>query len=323
MQELSGPVKARISVLKQLQKEHHSLEIELENQVFALERSFDKKFAAFYAQRKAMVDGSAPCKDAVDAGEDASEAGIKGFWLTALMNNSLFKSVIQEQDMEVLEHIIDVRVVYPSPNSRSFQIEFVFSPAAQEFFEEKVLIKKVIYEEDPSDPGVFSLKGTEGTPIHWKSGKNCTVQLVSKMQRHKTKNITRTVEREEGCPSFFNFFEEIKAPESLEETEAAQEAVEEYEAMLEMDYEMAQTLKERIVPNAVDYFLGLAMDDEEEADGCDSCGEDHDDDEDDYEDVDEDEEEDDDEEEAEEIPRTHRGPKGQAGGAAKPECQQQ
>lgn len=95
-------------------------------------------------------------------------------------------------------------------------------------------------------------------------------------------NRTRLVRKARPTESFFNFFtpptplsEEIL--EDLEEEEA-----DEAEEKLELDYQLGEDFKDKIIPRAVDYFTGKAL----EYDMMD--------DEDGFEDIDEDEDEEDD-----------------------------
>lgn len=47
----------------------------------------------------------------------------------------------------------------------------------------------------------------QGCKIDWKKGKNVTVKLVKKKQKHKNRSsVTRTVVKQVQNESFFNFF---------------------------------------------------------------------------------------------------------------------
>merc|ERR1712037_38137 len=49
--------------------------------------------------------------------------------------------------------------------------------------------------------------GCTGSSIDWKKGKNLTVQQVKKKQKHKSKGSIRTVTKQVKADSFFNFFD--------------------------------------------------------------------------------------------------------------------
>ena len=46
----------------------------------------------------------------------------------------------------------------------------------------------------------------EGTPIDWKKGKNVTVKVIKKVQKHASRGTRRTVTKTVQNDSFFNFF---------------------------------------------------------------------------------------------------------------------
>ena len=63
---------------------------------------------------------------------------------------------------------------------------------------------------------------------------------------------TRTIKKTVPCETFFNFFKPLQVPE--EEDEEA-ELPEDFEEKIEMDYEVGETLKEKIVPRAIDWCV--------------------------------------------------------------------
>lgn len=91
--------------------------------------------------------------------------------------------------------------------------------------------------------------------------------------------------------SFFNFFSPPKAP-----TEDDDDAASDIEERLELDYQLGEDIKEKLIPRAIDWFTGEALAFEElDEDDFDEEDFDEDDDEDDLsEDRDEDEESDED-----------------------------
>jgi nucleosome assembly protein 1-like 1 len=93
--------------------------------------------------------------------------------------------------------------------------------------------------------------------------------------------------------SFFNFFSPPKAP-SDEDDDAASDI----EERLELDYQLGEDIKEKLIPRAIDWFTGEALAfeelDEDDLDEADFDDEDDDDDDDaseDHDDEDESEEE--------------------------------
>jgi len=91
--------------------------------------------------------------------------------------------------------------------------------------------------------------------INWKDGKNLTTKTETKKQRNKNTNETRIVKKQVPTDSFFNFF----APPNPSEEDEDSDNEDEIEARLELDYQMGEDIKERIIPRAVDYFTGKAL----------------------------------------------------------------
>lgn len=93
--------------------------------------------------------------------------------------------------------------------------------------------------------------------------------------------------------SFFNFFDPPKAPEGEED-----DGVSDVEERLELDYQLGEDIKEKLIPRAIDWFTGEAL----QFEGLDEDLEEGDfEDEDDEEDDDASEDRDDDEESEEEV----------------------
>lgn len=93
----------------------------------------------------------------------------------------------------------------------------------------------------------------EGTEINWKEGKNLSVRVETRKQRHKTSNKTRIVKKTVACETFFNFFAPPAIPEDDEE-----DIDEDLDKKLEEDYEIGEFFKEELIPRAVDWFTGKA-----------------------------------------------------------------
>lgn len=96
------------------------------------------------------------------------------------------------------------------------------------------------------------IKKSSGDQINWKEGKNITVKIVKKKNKKKG-GEKKTKEVKEK--SFFNFFLDIEI-DSDEEDEKEEEDNEEVED-LELQYEIAQTIYEDLVPKSLEYYLGV------------------------------------------------------------------
>lgn len=102
---------------------------------------------------------------------------------------------------------------------------------------------------------------------------------------------TRVVKKTVPTESFFNFFSPPKAPTDDDDDDLASDI----EERLELDYQLGEDIKEKLIPRAIDWFTGEALQFEELDDDMEEGDfEDEDDEEDLSEDRDDDEDESDD-----------------------------
>lgn len=168
------------------------------------------------------------------------------------------------------------------PQYKGFTIEFEFS--SNEFFTNTVLTKAYELRTGPDENEPLSYEGPEivkskGCEIHWNKGKNVTVKMVKKRQKHKNRGTIRVVTKEVQTDSFFNFFTPPTGKDLLihfflykiimffhllvpEEADADLEESEEMR-MLAADFEIGHMLRDSIVPKAVLYYTGEAGDEED------------------------------------------------------------
>ncbi|KAI7847817.1 hypothetical protein BDC45DRAFT_610745 [Circinella umbellata] len=317
IESLPEPVKRRINGLKYLQSQHAELEGKFQEEVLALEKKYLELYKPLYAKRAQVVVGQyEPTEQEVEAGkkvdeeeqeeeEDKAEEqekkeqsknnddeeatdvkGIPEFWLTALKNHPQIGESITDEDEDVLKHLVDVRMSYM--DKPGFKLEFVFDE--NDYFTDKSLMKTYYYQEH-AQGGDFVYDHAEGSKINWKEGKDLTVTVETKKQRHKGTNKTRVVKRTVPADTFFTFFSPPVFPGENEELD--EEEAEGLDAKLEADYEMGEEFKDKIIPHAVDYFTGKALE-YEDFEGDDDFEDDFYDDEDDSEDDDDEDESDDD-----------------------------
>merc|ERR1712107_623283 len=141
-----------------------------------------------------------------------------------------------------------------------FTLHFHFAP--NQFFTNSVLTKCYEMKCEPPEDDPFSFEGPEifkctGCPIDWQKGKNLTVKQVKKKQKHKSKGSVRTITKQVKADSFFNFFDPPAVPD-----DPNAEVDEDTQALLTADFEIGHYIRERIVPRAVLFFTGEALEDE-------------------------------------------------------------
>ncbi|OTB05792.1 hypothetical protein M426DRAFT_56270 [Hypoxylon sp. CI-4A] len=307
IESLPAVVRRRVAGLKGIQKDHSKLEAEFQEEVLQLEKKYFAKFTPLYEQRAAIINGKEEPTDAqVEAGEEEDEdeedeakpekeekatpetaelvKGIPEFWLSAMKNQISLAEMITERDEAALRYLTDIRMEYL--DKPGFRLIFEFTE--NEFFTNKTITKTYFYQNESGYGGDFIYDHAEGDKIDWKEGRDLTVRIESKKQRNKNTKQTRIVKKTVPTDSFFNFFSPPKAPTDDDDNDAASDI----EERLELDYQLGEDIKEKLIPRAIDWFTGEALAFEELDDLEDAEFDEDDDDEDDLsEDRDDDEEE--------------------------------
>uniref|UniRef100_A0A3B3DQ91 Nucleosome assembly protein 1-like 1 n=1 Tax=Oryzias melastigma TaxID=30732 RepID=A0A3B3DQ91_ORYME len=287
MESLPKVVKRRVNALKNLQVKCAHIEAKFYEEVHELERKYAALYQPLFDKRSDIVRAAyeptdEECEWKADEEEELTEEmkekakleeekkdeekedpkGIPEFWLTVFKNVDLLSDMLQEHDEPILTHLQDIKVKFSDPGQpMSFSLEFYFEP--NEFFTNTVLTKtyKMRSEPDESDP--FSFDGPEimsctGCPIDWTKGKNVTLKTIKKKQKHKGRGTVRTVTKTVPNDSFFNFF----SPPEVFFSICFQD--EDSEAILAADFEIGHFIRERIVPRAILYFTGEAIEDDDD-----------------------------------------------------------
>ncbi|KAF5346478.1 hypothetical protein D9756_010045 [Leucocoprinus leucothites] len=338
IESLPLPVKLSLEGLKGLQVQQDELQAKLKREITELEKKYLELTKPLYERRNAIISGKeAATITEIDAGYDYSvkddpkyealpkdppptATAIPEFWLTALRNHIGLAELITDRDEQALKHLTDIRYEYLDDSSDSehggkpgFKLIFTFSP--NEFFENETLTKTYIYQQEVGYSGDFIYDRAIGDEIKWKEDKDLTKEFEIKKQRNKNTNRTRLVRKARPTESFFNFFTPPLPLDDINLEDLEDQEADEAEEKLELDYQLGEDFKDKIIPRAVDYFTGKAVD-------FDMLGDDDDD----YEDIDDEDDEDDDDaaSDDEEEPARRRGPPKGRGNAVNPEdCKQQ
>lgn len=290
MDEMPDYVRRRVAALEGLQAKHLKLEAEFQHMVMDLERKFASKYEPLYKQRKDIVLGTTePSAELVEEGQKSvaeqskdtdqdkekdekededlasvkppadAKTGIPMFWLTVLHTHPKIEGLISERDEEALSTLRDIRCEQlPAGGKPGFKIIFEFDPENQ-FFKNTELTKTYYYLETVGPNGDLVYDHAEGTPIEWRSGdKDLTIRAETKKQRNKKTNETRVVKRMVPTQSFFNFFSPPTPPKVDDDSD--DEELADLESRLELDYQLGEDLKDRVVPHAIQFFTGDALD---------------------------------------------------------------
>ncbi|XP_072408175.1 nucleosome assembly protein 1-like 1 isoform X1 [Chiloscyllium punctatum] len=286
IESLPKIVKKRVNALKNLQVKCAHIEAKFYAEVHELQRKYAALYQPHFDKRSDIINAvfeptEEECKWQGDDEEELSDEmkekvkveeekkdeekeepkGIPEFWLTVFKNVDLLSDMIQEHDEPILKHLKDLKVKFSDPEQpMSFTLEFKFEP--NEYFTNEIVTKtyKMRSQPDESDPFSFDgpeIMGCTGCQIDWKKGKNITMKTIKKKQKHKGRGTVRTVTKTVPNDSFFNFFSPPEVPENGELDEDS-------EAILAADFEIGHFLHERIVPRAVLYFTGEAIEDDDD-----------------------------------------------------------
>lgn len=317
--KLSPGLRVRVEELQHIQEKHDDLEKEFRKERAALEEKYAKLYAPLYDERAQIVigDKDVPLPEGEPAPTGDAEKGIPGFWATVLARADLVQS---EKDADALTYLTNITCETVTGTSKQpadedggpeeeiettgFKLTFTFKE--NPYFTNTVLTK-TYYMLDDDEP---VLERSEGTEIDWKQGKNITVKVMKKKPKKGAKPDAKPQTKLEPVESFFTFFKPPQVPD--DDADLDGEEMEQLHDAIEADYDAGDMIKTKLIPHAVDWFTGEALEDE----GIGMFGDDDDD--------DEDEDEDDDDDEG--APRKPRGARGRAAGAAgeqPQECKQQ
>ncbi|KAJ5095151.1 Nucleosome assembly protein 1 [Penicillium argentinense] len=312
IESLPPVVRRRVAGLKGIQKEHAKLEAQFQEEVLELEKKYFAKFTPLYERRSTIVNGGVePTETEIEAGKEDEEedenetketeekkedqgestAGIPEFWLSAMKNQISLAEMITDRDEEALKHLTDIRMEYL--DRPGFRLIFEFSE--NEFFTNKTISKAYYYKDENGYGGDFIYDHAEGSKIDWKEEKDLTLRLESKKQRNKSESSGKFCE--------YTCWEQLLYPGSSltisadtkqtrvvkisPPTDDDDSVASDIEERLELDYQLGEDIKEKLIPRAIDWFTGEALQFEELGDDMDP--EDFDD----EDDEDEDDEEDD------------------------------
>jgi len=266
--KLDQKVRDRVTVLQAMDKKVEAEQKEHDAKVMALKKKYAKLAAPLFAKRQAIVTGAEEPKEedikagfpeehkgevSLTEGDKETAKGLPGFWHTVLAHHVIIDEMISERDAECLQSSLqDISYTYLEAPEQGFKLTFEFAKDC-EYFTETTLSKTFYLKEMHEE---LVLEKAVGTKITWKEGKALNVNTVSKKQKNK-KGQVRYQTKEEPCPSFFDFFK----------SECDEEENEQYHAM-------AETIKDKMIPYAVEYYTGEADNGEDDMEGEDYGDED-------------------------------------------------
>ncbi|KAK1442379.1 testis-specific y-encoded like protein [Babesia gibsoni] len=250
--KLNESQRSTVDKLQRLQKSRDDLDVAYNKELNELRAKYDLLFQPLYEERqKALTEPS---------GNEKGTPSLPKFWLTAMKNNNTLRSIIELRDEPVLAYLSDVKAEFLEPlKQESFRIVMTFDE--NPYFSNRVISKQ--YNMRVIDGEVEALlQGTEATEIDWYPDKDVTRQTVTKIQRHKRTKETRTKTEVEDQPSFFRFFTTQEVPSNEALSRMTKQEIAELEMYVEEDYDIGIVIRDKLIPEAIYWYLGIAEDDD-------------------------------------------------------------
>ncbi|XP_036324961.1 nucleosome assembly protein 1-like 1 [Rhagoletis pomonella] len=158
-----------ISELKKLYLETIKLDVDLQQEIYNMEKSFEAKHKAIFEKRYNILEDFRKKSH----GDSSSESNISNFWLRVL--KASYTEFISKKDEKILTYLTDIRSKLCNEPTVKFIIEFHFEP--NEFFSNRILTKTYFLNCLPNVDDPLSYDGAEiykceGCKIDWKQNYN-------------------------------------------------------------------------------------------------------------------------------------------------------
>lgn len=228
--QLDKEVQEAIEDIDRVQCEIDKLNEEASEEILKVEQKYNKLRQPHYKNRSDLI-GKVP-----------------NFWVTVFVNHPQLSTLLDEDDEDALQYLKKVEVQEFEDIKSGYKINFYFDNSRNPYFENEVLYKEFILNEN-GEPTCKS------SPIKWKPGKNLTEQSKSDVPSD-SKGGRKRGHKEASL--FFSWFSD--------HTDAAGD-------------DFGEVIKDDIWPNPLQYFLANNEDeDDEDGEGGEEDEEDEDDD---------------------------------------------
>eukprot|EP00922_Rhytidocystis_sp_ex-Travisia-forbesii_P018896 GHVS01028053.1.p1 GENE.GHVS01028053.1~~GHVS01028053.1.p1 ORF type:complete len:357 (+),score=72.07 GHVS01028053.1:197-1267(+) len=272
---LSSQENETVVDLKTLQGEYKTHHDEFQKDLAILKAKYEKIYKPLYDKRaERLVQSSA--SDLEPTGTPA----LPKFWLKCFQNSNTLGEMIEVNDEPILAYLQDVTSEWVDETQQNLGFKLLFKFAPNPFFSNTTILKQYNMSIPEGDSQAV-LNNTESTKVEWKEGQNPTKETVQRKQRNKRTKQTRTVTEDIDRESFFNFFCSHELPSEEELEKMADQQVSDLELMIEADYEMGLMIRDKIIPQAISWFLGEVVEEDEDFEDEDDFEDDEDDDDDD------------------------------------------
>ena len=216
-------------------------------------KELEKKVAAIVKPADEAEEDKEEEKAPTDVSYLKGKQGIPDFWVKAMKANRLIWDQVREKDEEIMQHLQHVETSTSENEATKntvVTLKMVFA-SDNDFFTPETLQVSLEYESEDQ------VKEIKGTAIEWLEGKDPTKKKIKKKQKHKKTGETRTVVKTVDAESFFGIFKDRKAPQ---EGECDSEEENEMHDKIEQVQETVEDFHDLLVPDALEYYLGLNED---------------------------------------------------------------
>lgn len=277
-----------VKSLKALDDEYLALERQCATEILAIQRKYMRDQQPVLDKRAEML-AEAPNED--NKGATGTPA-LEGFWLKALQNHPEVGDNIHDHDEPVLKYLQDIRfeVLFDEPVAPHPPISWrecghrvIFTFAENPWFCNAELSVEWKTEERSPYTGETEVVAIKASSIEWRTGKNVTVEVVSKTKKgKKDKNSKKKAAekggKEEPRKSFFRtLFRSLKLEDPLPEAAAELdlESMDSEDDLCEDDmvgrimddsYDIGCSLRDCVIPFAVRWYTGEACEDDSDDD---------------------------------------------------------
>lgn len=236
--------KDQIETIKNLENESQKLFDEYEKEIAEIKEKYIKKNEELIAKRKEEI-------------EKLNVLNKKqvNFWFKVLVNDKITNEIITQKDYDVLKFLTNIRLEYIDKEFKNFKLIFEFEK--NEYFSNEFLEKQYFFSEDKLISQIIS------TEIKWKENKNYSQKKIKKIYKNKKTGKTKEIELNSPSPTFFNFFCNITIPNKKQIASLSFKEEKELGEILDKEYEIAEEIKNELLPHASEYYVGIKQDIEE------------------------------------------------------------
>ena len=225
---------------------------------FALELKYQELHAPLFSRRRDLINGP-----------PGSDPKLRGFWLDAMKHHSVLSELIEPYDEPALALLTDITMTeFEKDGTFGFELTFHFHPN-NPYFKNATLSKRLVVSNLYSS-GNPNVESNEGTVIEWNAGKKLTTvieeQKVKRASRGGKRGGVQIIRKEVPRPSFFSYFATRQMPTQEEMQKMKDEELQHLNEADYIEYMVSFTLRNKILPNAIDWYLGNAEDSDAEDD---------------------------------------------------------